>query len=74
MIQGPRQYINPIEVEIVEQRKNIPLDENEGIYIRNNKTGEVYIKKGETYMLKAHEELFEKKLDDLTERLIYNAN
>lgn len=25
-------------------------------------------------MLKAHEELFEKNLDDLTEVLIYNAN
>lgn len=58
----------------MEQRKNIPLDENEGIYIRNNNTGEVYVKQGETYMLKAHEELFEKKLDELTERLIYNAN
>lgn len=50
------------------------MDENEGIYIRNNITGEVSIKKGETYMLKAHEELFEKNLDDLTEVLIYNAN
>lgn len=41
MILGPREYIPPIEVEILERRQAIPLDENEGIYIRNNDTGEV---------------------------------
>jgi phenylacetaldehyde dehydrogenase len=34
MIYGPRDYIPPVEVEIVEKRVSIPLDENEGIYVR----------------------------------------
>jgi major vault protein len=74
MIQGPRQYIPPIEVDIIERRKSIPMDENEGIYIRNNETGEITVIKGETYMLKAHEILYEKELDPLVENLIMRAN
>jgi hypothetical protein len=50
------------------------LDENEGIYVRNNENGEVTIIKGETYMLKAHESLFEKELDSLVEGLIGRSN
>lgn len=61
-------------MDIIERRKSIPLDENEGIYIRNNETGEVTVIKGETYMLKAHEILFEKELDPLVENLIMRAN
>lgn len=71
---GPRQYIPPIEVEVVEERRSIPLDENEGIYVRNNDNGEVTVVKGETYMLKAHETLFEKELDPLVENLIRRSN
>lgn len=74
MIMGPRQYIPPIEVRIIEERKNIPLDENEGIYIRNNLTGEVSVIKGETYMLKAHESLYEKEMDPTVEALVIRAN
>ncbi len=74
MIMGPRQYIPPIEVEIIEERKSIPLDENEGIYVRNNDNGEVFVVKGETYMLKAHESLFEKELDPLVQGLILRSN
>ena len=50
------------------------MDENEGIYIRNNETGEITVIKGETYMLKAHEILYEKELDPLVENLIMRAN
>lgn len=57
MINGPREYIPPVEIEILEKRNAIPLDENEGIYIRNNNTGEVSSFYGQTYMLKAHESL-----------------
>lgn len=74
MILGPRQYTPPIEVEILEERKNIPLDENEGIYIRNNLNGEVSVIKGETYMLKAHESLYEKEMDPVVEALVARAN
>ena len=57
MIGGPREYIPSVEVEILEKRNAIPLDENEGIYIKNNNTGEVTSFSGKTYMLKAHESL-----------------
>lgn len=33
MIRGPRDYVPPVNVEIIEKRKLIPLDVNEGIYI-----------------------------------------
>lgn len=62
MVYGPRDYIPPVEVEILEKRRKIPLDENEGIYIRNINTGVVTAVVGETYLLSAHEELWEKEL------------
>ncbi len=40
-IQGPLEYIPPVEVEVVTRRQAIPLHENEGIYVRNIKTGQV---------------------------------
>jgi len=46
MIKGPRDYIPPVQVDIEEQRNSIPLDENEGIYVRDNNTGEVVGKHG----------------------------
>ena len=39
MISGPTDYIPPVEVDVVETRQAIPLDENEGIYVRDIKTG-----------------------------------
>lgn len=41
MIRGPAEYVPPVEVEVVTQRSAIPLDENEGIYVRDVKTGKV---------------------------------
>lgn len=41
MIRGPTEYVPPVEVEVVCERKAIPLDENEGIYVRDIKTGKV---------------------------------
>eukprot|EP01118_Nematostelium_gracile_P005829 TRINITY_DN185_c0_g1_i1.p1 TRINITY_DN185_c0_g1~~TRINITY_DN185_c0_g1_i1.p1 ORF type:complete len:472 (+),score=160.00 TRINITY_DN185_c0_g1_i1:2-1417(+) len=41
MLYGPADFVPPVEVEIVEKRKSIPLDENEGIYVRDIKTGKV---------------------------------
>jgi len=38
---GPCDFIPPIGVEVIEQRKSFPLDKNEGIYVRNKRTGEV---------------------------------
>ena len=34
MIRGPCDYVPRVEVEVVTRRKAIPLDENEGIYVR----------------------------------------
>ena len=43
---GPCDYIPPIEVEVIEKRKSYPLDKNEGIYVRDKKTGEVQMISG----------------------------
>jgi len=70
MIYGPCDYIPPVEVEIVEKRRAIPLDENEGVYIRDIKSGRVRSVTGESYMLKPNEELWEKELPKVVEELL----
>jgi major vault protein len=74
MIYGPCDYVPPVAVEIVEKRRAIPLDETEGIYVRDIKTGRVRAVAGEVYMLKPYEELWEKDLPDVVEELIIQAN
>jgi major vault protein len=73
MIHGPCEYVPPVEVEIVEKRSVIALDENEGIYIRDLKTGKVRAHIGESYLLKAGEELWVKELPDEVEALLARA-
>lgn len=70
MIYGPRDYVPPVEVEIVERRSKIPLDENEGIYVRNIKTGQVRAEIGQSYMLLPNEELWQKELPSVVEDLL----
>eukprot|EP01118_Nematostelium_gracile_P005830 TRINITY_DN185_c0_g1_i2.p1 TRINITY_DN185_c0_g1~~TRINITY_DN185_c0_g1_i2.p1 ORF type:complete len:859 (+),score=354.28 TRINITY_DN185_c0_g1_i2:2-2578(+) len=70
MLYGPADFVPPVEVEIVEKRKSIPLDENEGIYVRDIKTGKVRSVTGETYMLKPNEELWKKELPKVVEDLL----
>jgi major vault protein len=70
MIYGPRDYVPPVEVEVVENRKAIALDENEGIYVRNVRTGCVRAQVGQTYMLLPDEELWEKELPVEVESLL----
>lgn len=41
LIRGPLEYVPPVEVEVLERRRSIPLAENEGIYVRDIKTGKV---------------------------------
>ena len=75
---GPCDYIPPIEVQVInssgmpaiEKRKCYPLDKNEGIYVRDKRSGEVKMIKGQTYLLSSNEELWEKPLSDVVERLI----
>ena len=48
---GPCEYVPPVEVEVVKRYQAIPLDETEGIYVRNIKTGAVEMVIGRTYLL-----------------------
>lgn len=41
MLRGPIEYVPPATVEVMLRRQAIPLDENEGIYVRDIKTGKV---------------------------------
>jgi len=70
MIYGPTDYIPVVEVEILEKRKAIPLDVNEGVYVRDMKTGRVRSHTGETYMLNPYEELWQKDLPAVVEELL----
>merc|ERR1719218_200291 len=70
MIHGPIEYIPSVTVNVLEQRKAIPLDANEGVYVRNLTTGQVRAVIGETYMLKANEELWKKDLPAEVEELL----
>lgn len=70
MIYGPRDYIPPMQIEILERRKRIPLDENEGIYVRDTTTGEVKAETGKSYMLKPQEVLFQLELPPIVEELV----
>ena len=70
MIRGPAEYVPCVEVEVVSRRKAIPLDENEGIYVRNIKNGKVRAVCGETYMMDQDEEMWSKELPPGVEGLL----
>ena len=70
MIYGPCDFVPPIEVDVLEKRKAIPLDENEGVYVRNISTGKVSMITGQSHMLKPDEELWEKDLPPGVEELL----
>lgn len=44
LIRGPLEYVPSAKVEVVEERQAIPLDENEGIYVQDVKTGRVRVR------------------------------
>ena len=41
MIRGPVEFTPPVQVEVLSQRRAVPLDENEGIYVRDIRSGKV---------------------------------
>lgn len=41
MVSGPCIYAPPVETEIVEERKTIILEKNQGIYVRDLEKGDV---------------------------------
>ena len=59
--------------QVVAKRTAIPLHENEGIYVRNTKTGTVRAVIGHTYMLGEHEELWKKSMSQMM-RTLLNKN
>lgn len=73
MVKGPTEYVPPVEVSVEERRKAIPLDKNEGIYVREYASGDVRAVKGTTYMLTASEELWEKPLPEETLTLLQST-
>ncbi|CAM4386303.1 unnamed protein product [Leuciscus chuanchicus] len=70
MLRGPVEYVPPASVEVMLRRDAIPLDENEGIYVRDIKSGKVRAVIGQTYMLTQDEELWEKELPANVETLL----
>ena len=80
MVHGPCEYIPPVEVEVIIPNENrasgsairraIPLDDNEGVYVRDIRSGEVRMVVGQTYMLKPNEELYSKKLPEEVDHLL----
>jgi len=74
MINGPLVYIPPVEVQVQDRRKPIPLSENEGIYVQDCKTGKVKTVHGpQSYLLKETEALWEKELSLEVERMLKNG-
>jgi len=70
MIMGPCDYVPPVEVEVLEKRRKIPLDETEGIYVRDVKTGKVRAVTNCVYMLNPYEELWAKEVPPIVEQLL----
>jgi major vault protein len=70
MIYGPSDFVPTVSVEIIEKRRSIPLDENEGIYVRDMKTGRVRAVSGKVYKLTPYEELWDKELPEAVEELL----
>ncbi|XP_065828200.1 major vault protein-like [Oscarella lobularis] len=71
MIEGPTSYVPPTQVVVERQSKAIPLGENEGVYVQDTQTGAVIAVMGpQSYLLKEHEQLFEKKLPDDVEEML----
>jgi len=73
MVKGPCEYVPPVTVEVVDRRKAIPLDDNEGVYVRDTQTGKVRAVIGQTYMLTENEELWNKELPNTVEELLNRA-
>lgn len=67
---GKNKLIRVFCVQVVTKRAAIPLDDNEGIYVRDIKSGQVRAVQGETYLLTQDEELWAKELPAGVEALI----
>lgn len=70
MLHGPAEYVPEEAVEVVEVRKTIALDKNEGVYIMDTRTGAVRAIVGVPYMPNEYEVLWEKHLPPMVEALL----
>ncbi|OXB69646.1 UNVERIFIED_CONTAM: hypothetical protein H355_000113 [Colinus virginianus] len=73
LARGPLEYVPPAEVTVLERRRAVALADNEGIYVRDIRTGKVRVVTGQTYMLTESEELWEKELPAGVEALLAEA-
>ncbi|NXI99351.1 MVP protein, partial [Psophia crepitans] len=81
LARGPLEYVPPAEVTVLERRRAVALADNEGIYVRDIRTGntlrwlwvQVRVVTGQTYMLTEAEELWEKDLPPGVEGLLAEA-
>ncbi|KAF1578189.1 Major vault protein, partial [Eudyptes moseleyi] len=73
LARGPLEYVPPAEVAVLERRRAVALADNEGIYVRDIRTGKVQVVTGQTYMLTEAEELWEKELPPRVEALLAEA-
>ncbi|OXB55460.1 hypothetical protein ASZ78_012579 [Callipepla squamata] len=73
LARGPLEYVPPAEVTVLERRQAVALADNEGIYVRDIRTGKVRVVTGQTYMLTESEELWEKELPAGVEALLAEA-
>ena len=73
MIKGPKEYVPTVESGIVKRVRAIPLNDTEGIYVRDIKTGKTRSVVGQTYMLNENEELWEKHLPKNVQDLLGNG-
>lgn len=71
MIHGPASFVPAIEVKIERRQQSHPLAEQEGIYVRDLKTGQVKLVTGpQTYNLGENEVLWKKELSKECEQLL----
>ncbi|XP_064355578.1 major vault protein [Dromaius novaehollandiae] len=73
LARGPLEYVPPAEVAVLERRRAVALGDGEGIYVRDVRTGKVRAVVGQTYLLTATEELWEKELPPGVEALLAAA-
>ena len=46
MVRGPVRYVPSTKVVVLEERKNLVLDKNEGVYVRDTRAGDVKLVSG----------------------------
>lgn len=72
LVKGPCSYVPSVEVDILDKRERIYLSDSEGIYVRDIRTGQITMITNQSYLLEAHEELWEKEVPTDVQLLLDN--